>query len=39
MVVDQQGRRTTVSLSDLQLGVALDPRLFQYQYLFSSPTQ
>jgi len=38
-VVDQQGRRTTVSLSDLQLGVALDPRLFQYQYLFSPPTQ
>ena len=38
-VVDQQGRRTTVSLSDLQLGVALDPRLFQYQYLFSAPTQ
>src|SRR3954451_8643182 len=38
-VVDQQGRRTTVSLSDLQLGVALDPRLFQYQYLFSPPSQ
>jgi len=38
-VVDQQGRRTTVSLSDLQLGVALDPRLFQYQYLFSAPSQ
>jgi outer membrane lipoprotein-sorting protein len=38
-VVDQQGRRTTVSLSDLQLGVALDPRLFQYQYLFTPPTQ
>src|SRR4051812_5119639 len=38
-VVDQQGRRTTVSLSDLQLGVALDPRLFQYQYLFSAPNQ
>ena len=37
-VVDQQGRRTTVSLSDLQLGVALDPRLFQYQYLFSPPS-
>jgi outer membrane lipoprotein-sorting protein len=38
-VVDQQGRRTTVTLSDVQLGVALDPRLFQYQYLFSPPTQ
>jgi len=38
-VVDQQGRRTTVSLSDVQLGVALDPRLFQYQYLFSPPSQ
>jgi len=38
-VVDQQGRRTTVTLSDVQTGVALDPRLFQYQYLFSPPTQ
>jgi outer membrane lipoprotein-sorting protein len=38
-VVDQQGRRTTVSLSDVQTGVALDPRLFQYQYLFTPPTQ
>ena len=34
-VVDQQGRVTTVSLSGLQFGMALDPRLFQYQYLFS----
>jgi len=38
-VVDQQGRHTTVTLSDVQIGVALDPRLFQYQYLFSPPTQ
>jgi outer membrane lipoprotein-sorting protein len=38
-VVDQQGRRTTVNLSDVQIGVALDPRLFQYQYLFSPPVQ
>jgi len=38
-VVDQQGRRTTVTLSDVQTGVALDPRLFQYQYLFTPPTQ
>jgi outer membrane lipoprotein-sorting protein len=37
-VVDQQGRRTAVALSNLQFGVALDPRLFQYQYLFSEPT-
>ena len=35
IVVDQQGKTTTVSLSDLQFGMALDPRLFQYQYLFS----
>ncbi|HEX3953818.1 MAG TPA: outer membrane lipoprotein carrier protein LolA [Stellaceae bacterium] len=34
-VVDQQGKTTTVSLSDLQFGMALDPRLFQYQFLFS----
>ena len=34
-VIDQQGKRTTVTLSDLQFGMALDPRLFQYQYLFT----
>ncbi|MBV9824933.1 MAG: outer membrane lipoprotein carrier protein LolA [Alphaproteobacteria bacterium] len=35
VVVDQQGKTTNVSLSNLQFGMALDPRLFQYQYLFS----
>jgi outer membrane lipoprotein-sorting protein len=35
IVVDQQGKTTTVSLSGLQFGMALDPRLFQYQYLFA----
>ena len=35
IVVDQQGKTTTVTLSDLQFGVALDPKLFQYQYLFT----
>ena len=34
IVVDQQGKTTTVTLSDLQFGMALDPKLFQYQYLF-----
>jgi outer membrane lipoprotein-sorting protein len=34
-VIDQQGKRTVVSLSDLQYGMALDPKLFQYQYLFT----
>ena len=34
-VVDQQGKTTTVSLSEQQSGMALDPRLFQYQYLFT----
>lgn len=29
-VVDQQGKTTTVTLSDLRYGVALDPKLFQY---------
>ncbi|HEY1798915.1 MAG TPA: outer membrane lipoprotein carrier protein LolA [Stellaceae bacterium] len=29
-VVDQQGKTTTVSLADLQYGVALNPNLFQY---------
>jgi len=29
-VVDQQGKSTTVTLSDVQYGVALDPKLFQY---------
>jgi outer membrane lipoprotein-sorting protein len=34
-VIDQQGKNTTVDLSDLQFGVALDPRLFQYQTLYN----
>ena len=34
-VVDQQGKTTSVTLSGLQFGMALDPRLFQYQSLFS----
>jgi outer membrane lipoprotein-sorting protein len=34
-VLDQQGKTTTVTLSDLQFGMALDPRLFQYQSLFT----
>lgn len=34
-VVDQQGKTTAVGLSNLQFGMALDPRLFQYQYLFT----
>lgn len=29
-VVDQQGRVTNVSLSEVQYGMALDPKLFQY---------
>jgi outer membrane lipoprotein-sorting protein len=35
VVVDQQGRTTTVTLSDLRFGMALDARLFQYQDLFN----
>jgi len=35
IVVDQQGKTTSVTLSGLQFGMALDPRLFQYQYLFT----
>jgi outer membrane lipoprotein-sorting protein len=35
IVVDQQAKTTTVTLSNLQFGMALDPKLFQYQYLFS----
>lgn len=35
IVVDQQAKTTTVTLSNLQSGMALDPKLFQYQYLFS----
>lgn len=34
-VVDQQGKTTNLALSDLQFGMALDPSLFQYQYLFT----
>ena len=35
IIVDQQGKTTTVTLSDLQFGMALDPSLFQYQSLFT----
>jgi outer membrane lipoprotein-sorting protein len=35
IVVDQEGKTTTVNLSDLRFGMALDPRLFQYQSLFA----
>ena len=35
IVVDQQGKTTTVMVSDLQFGMALDPTLFQYQSLFT----
>jgi outer membrane lipoprotein-sorting protein len=35
IVVDQQGRTTTLSLYDTQFGVALDPGMFQYGSLFA----
>jgi outer membrane lipoprotein-sorting protein len=35
IVVDQQRKTTSVTLSGLQFGMALDPKLFQYQYLFT----
>lgn len=38
-VVDQQGKITTVSLSNIRFGVPLDPHLFQYQYLFGESTR
>lgn len=38
-VVDQQGKITTVSLSNIRFGVPVDPNLFQYQYLFSGSNQ
>jgi len=34
-VIDQQGRTTHVTLSDLQFGMALDPKLFQYSDPFA----
>lgn len=34
-VVDQESKVTTVSLANLQFGMALDPGMFQYQSLFS----
>jgi outer membrane lipoprotein-sorting protein len=34
-VVDQRGRVTTVSLSQIQSGMALDPKLFQYHDPYS----
>jgi len=30
-VVDQEGKTTTVSLSDLQFGMPLDPKIFLFQ--------
>jgi outer membrane lipoprotein-sorting protein len=35
-IVDQQRKTTTVSLSDVQLGVALDPELFVYRDPFAT---
>ena len=35
-IVDQQRKTTTVSISDAQFGVALDPELFVYQDPFAS---
>jgi outer membrane lipoprotein-sorting protein len=35
IVVDQQRKTTSVTLSNLQFGMALDPGLFQYQSLFT----
>ena len=34
-LIDQQGKSTTVSLYDVQFGVALDPGMFQYGSLFA----
>jgi outer membrane lipoprotein-sorting protein len=39
IVVDQQAKTTSVTLSGLQFGMALDPRLFQYQYLFTGSSR
>lgn len=39
IVVDQQGKTTKVTLSDLQFGMALDPTLFQYQTLITGPAR
>jgi outer membrane lipoprotein-sorting protein len=35
-IIDQQRKTTTVSISDTQFGVALDPELFVYQDPFAS---
>lgn len=35
IVVDQQRKQTSVTLSNLQFGMALDPNMFQYQSLFT----
>jgi hypothetical protein len=35
-IVDQQRKATTVSLSDAQVGMALDPKLFVYQDPYAS---
>lgn len=38
-IVDQQRKATTVSLSDAQFGMALDPKLFVYQNPFAPSRQ
>jgi outer membrane lipoprotein-sorting protein len=35
-IVDQQRKATTVSLSNAQFGIALDPKLFVYQDPFAA---
>ena len=36
-ILDRQGKRTTVTISDMQFGMALDPKLFVYQKPYSGP--
>jgi outer membrane lipoprotein-sorting protein len=36
-IVDAEGKTTTVSISNAQFGMALDPRLFQYQSPYPNP--
>jgi outer membrane lipoprotein-sorting protein len=38
-VVDQEGKTTTVSLSDLQFGIPLDPNIFLFQGPSGSPSE
>ncbi len=37
-ILDEEGRKTTVWISNAEFGMALNPKLFHYQSPYASPT-